>query len=320
LKVKVLNRQLDLAIDELAAAKNKKPEPGLWDWVYGGIMSVANPGTLAASAAFSNAAANNAQTVADAQKKVDDILIQLNEAQTEAGSNTTTGSGLSDEEKKKLFNKQKAILSEAQRHAEAMLSIQTDNDNVALVLKIKHFDQMIALYKKFGEDTKGLENQRAEAEAKLSRETAAKAKDIYKPRLTANKEVLKTVETDEKKHQKNLQDAAKLTTEDKLQLLYDERQAVADTLGQTAKMFAQHTAAYQALASAQALIDTYTSAESAYKAVVGIPFVGPGLAAAAAAAAIFAGLERVKQINSVQVPAATGYAEGGRLRKGETGL
>ncbi|HEX2984304.1 MAG TPA: tape measure protein [Ignavibacteriales bacterium] len=231
----------------------------------------------------------------------------------------TPGKVLTDEEKKKLFNEQKSILSEKQRHAEAMLAIQTDNDNVALALKIRHFEQMIELYKKFNQDTKSLENQRAETEAKLTRESAVKEKEMLKPKLQVNKEVMKTVEVDEKEHQENIQEAAELTTENKLQLLLDERQAVADSLGQTSQMFAKHTAAYQALASAQALIDTYTSAEAAYKAVVGVPFVGPALAAAAATAAIVAGFARVKEINSVSVPSATGYAEGGRLKKGEAG-
>ncbi|HEX2984476.1 MAG TPA: hypothetical protein VHO28_13115, partial [Ignavibacteriales bacterium] len=93
----------------------------------------------------------------------------------------------------------------------------------------------------------------------------------------------------------------------------------ADGLGQTSQMFAKHTAAYQAFASAQALIDTYTSAESAYKSMVGIPFVGPALAVAAAAAAIVAGMEQVAQINSIAVPSAPGYALGGRLKQGEAG-
>ena len=60
--------------------------------------------------------------------------------------------------------------------------------------------------------------------------------------------------------------------------------------------------AFKAFASAQALINTYSSAVAAYNAMAGIPFVGPALAVAAAAAAIAAGLANVAVINSTQPP------------------
>lgn len=64
----------------------------------------------------------------------------------------------------------------------------------------------------------------------------------------------------------------------------------------------------KAAAIAQATIDTYKSAVSAYSAMVGIPVVGPALAVAAAAAAIAAGLNNVAQISGVQL------AEGGLVK------
>lgn len=67
--------------------------------------------------------------------------------------------------------------------------------------------------------------------------------------------------------------------------------------------------AYQALAIAEAMINTYQSATGAYNAMVNIPYVGPALGAVAAAAAIAAGLAQVAQIRSQQ-PA---YAEGGEI-------
>lgn len=66
----------------------------------------------------------------------------------------------------------------------------------------------------------------------------------------------------------------------------------------------------------QATIATYESATKAYNALAGIPIVGPGLAVAAAAAAIAAGLANIAVIQSQEVP---GLAEGGRLRKGQAG-
>lgn len=58
-------------------------------------------------------------------------------------------------------------------------------------------------------------------------------------------------------------------------------------------------------ATAQATIDTYAAATAAYRALSGIPIVGPVLGAAAAASIMTAGLANVARINAVQM------AEGG---------
>ena len=60
--------------------------------------------------------------------------------------------------------------------------------------------------------------------------------------------------------------------------------------------------AAKAISIAQTTIDTYQSATAAYKAVAGIPVVGPGLAVAAAAAAIAAGIMNVNKIINTKVP------------------
>lgn len=54
----------------------------------------------------------------------------------------------------------------------------------------------------------------------------------------------------------------------------------------------------KAAAVAQAVIDTYSSAQSAFASLSGIPVVGPALGIAAAAAAVTAGVMRVNQISS----------------------
>lgn len=64
---------------------------------------------------------------------------------------------------------------------------------------------------------------------------------------------------------------------------------------------------WKQMSMAQAMVDTYASANAAYKAMAGIPVVGPGLAIAAAAAAIGAGLANVAAIMNTAPPkAATG--------------
>ena len=63
---------------------------------------------------------------------------------------------------------------------------------------------------------------------------------------------------------------------------------------------------YKALATTQAIIDTVSSAQSAYKSIVGIPYIGPFLAPIAAAAAVVAGMANVKAIQNEQLPSSGG--------------
>lgn len=67
----------------------------------------------------------------------------------------------------------------------------------------------------------------------------------------------------------------------------------------------------KAAAISQTVIDTYSSAQAAYKSLAGIPVVGPGLAVAAAASAIAAGLARVSQIRSTPFGGGTAVTSGG---------
>lgn len=70
------------------------------------------------------------------------------------------------------------------------------------------------------------------------------------------------------------------------------------------------------LARAQAIVDTYAGATAAYKAMAGIPVVGPALGAAAAAAAVASGLARVAAINQTSL---TSQAAGNVPSPGGTG-
>jgi TP901 family phage tail tape measure protein len=77
-------------------------------------------------------------------------------------------------------------------------------------------------------------------------------------------------------------------------------------LSATAQVFGEKGArAAKAFAIAQATVDTYASAVSAYKAMAGIPVVGPVLGAVAAAGAIASGLAQIQAIK------ATKYQQGG---------
>jgi len=82
--------------------------------------------------------------------------------------------------------------------------------------------------------------------------------------------------------------------------------SLAATFGSVAGLFEQQSAEYKLFASAEAIVATYSGATKAYDALAQIPYVGPALGTAAAAAAIVAGLANVAQINGVQF-AAGGY-------------
>ena len=78
--------------------------------------------------------------------------------------------------------------------------------------------------------------------------------------------------------------------------------AIADTLMKTAQLLGEQTGVGKALAVISATISTITSAQKAYEATIGIPFVGPVLAPINAGLAIATGIKNVKKIMSVQVP------------------
>ena len=77
-------------------------------------------------------------------------------------------------------------------------------------------------------------------------------------------------------------------------------QSIGKIFGNVANMMNKNSeeglAAYKAFATASAIIDTLASAVAAYKSLAGIPLAGPALGAAAAAAAVTAGMANVMQI------------------------
>lgn len=78
--------------------------------------------------------------------------------------------------------------------------------------------------------------------------------------------------------------------------------------GSMATIWGEESKVGKGFATAQALIDTYSAANSAYSAMAGIPIVGPALGAAAAAAAVVAGIANVKKIWEVDESGASGVS------------
>lgn len=101
------------------------------------------------------------------------------------------------------------------------------------------------------------------------------------------------------------------------QLLTDEEKAGFDQfVGNLAEMGKQNKAAFiawKAMATAQTIISTYEGAQNAFTSLSKIPYIGPALGIAAAAAAIGAGMMRVQAIMATQYQ---GRAKGGSVLGG----
>jgi hypothetical protein len=91
---------------------------------------------------------------------------------------------------------------------------------------------------------------------------------------------------------------SKLQAEQREQALAGSVQVTSDLLGSLAANFAENSEEYKALATTQAVIDTYGSANAAYKSAAEIPYVGFILGPIAAAAAVAAGIANVRKIQS----------------------
>lgn len=132
------------------------------------------------------------------------------------------------------------------------------------------------------------ENQRYQLELEAAEKTGADTDIIKQKHATIQKGI-----------ERNVQD-------NKLQL-------ASDTFGNLAAILGKESAAGKAMAVAQATIDTYKAATSAYSAMSGIPIVGPVLGAIAAGAAVAAGIANVKKITSTKTASVPTRAEGGTI-------
>lgn len=82
--------------------------------------------------------------------------------------------------------------------------------------------------------------------------------------------------------------------------------AVSNTLEMASELAGKQTGVGKTLAVVAATISMFTSAQKAYEATIGIPFVGPTLAPINAGLAIAVGLKNIANINKVKVPGGGG--------------
>jgi hypothetical protein len=129
--------------------------------------------------------------------------------------------------------------------------------------------------------------------------------NLFAAEIAANQEKINIILSDEDKASAVYLKQKKKESDEEKKIRQDTANAVSTILGgmaAAAKAFGQDGfEVYKALAEAQALVNTYSSAVAAYSSTVGIPIVGPALAPIAAAAAVAAGLANVAQINATHL-------------------
>ena len=89
---------------------------------------------------------------------------------------------------------------------------------------------------------------------------------------------------------------------------------MSSTAGNMATILGEETEAGKAFAVTQATIDTFASAQAAFKSMAGIPYVGPALGAIAAAAAVAGGIANIKAIQGASSSGPSGGGGGGGAR------
>lgn len=249
--------------------------------------------------------------VSDQAKQLRTSLIELSSGGVERLKGAFSGSeGL--DKATEVLERIRAKLAEVADQSDATTQRQIDNNNrVREVLEETYLEQVVRE-----------ENQRAEKEAKQSADF-----DKFLARIEKENELLRKIDEDWARAQiqrnKDVQNAIllenKLSSEKRLEILAKEREAedkirqeryeagkkALDDLATLQNAKSKELAAVgKAAAISSTIISTYEGATKAFAALSGIPIVGPALGAAAAAAAIVAGLARVQAIRGT--PLATG--------------
>jgi hypothetical protein len=257
------------------------------------------------------------------------------------------------EEKKKKDEKEK---EELQRQKDALKAIEEKNANEIEDLKAKTDREKLEIQKQ--RDLEELDNIKLSEEEKQKARLEILEKYRIKGEELDAIEAEKKTQTDLEKKQKELEDQT-LTFEERRAILdeqnaiitegdfkteeertkakdanvkarieldklegkakIDALDAVSQTLAGASELLGKETAAGKAMAIASATISTFLSAQKAYDATVGIPYVGPFLAPVNAGLAIASGIKNVKSILSVKVPGGGGGASAPSISSSATG-
>lgn len=267
------------------------------------------------------------------KKTVDSIDKLWAAAEPPATKPKKKGGGLSDTSEDEKANKEAERL--AKERADAILLIEREARDMSLDETAKEINALTDKYQeeikmfedKEGQKTEVLEEnarQRAALEDNLSGNIN---KVLNKEKAALKKARREKMDAIEEESIKRSDLAGKIALEEQkaanaraAQAKLDKQMAiegVSTQLGQMANLFEGHAkfiAIYKTMAVAQATMDTYASAVSAYNSAVKTPIVGPVLGPIAAGIAVAAGLVNVQKI------ATTKFAYGGVATGGTPGV
>lgn len=241
--------------------------------------------------------ARQAETAAARQKKAADAFL----AQVDRTSGDEIARITATEQQKleqlNAFNQQGLIVGQQYEQAKTDIQLAAEDARQKELEKRRNtqarqqneHDQFIANIQAL--NATELELLDAQNEAKL-----AKAKEMHDKGRISEKEYQDSIAAIQKSTEKKKEEV-------QLGALGDMTSNLKTALG-------EGNALYKAAAITQTIIDTYKGATAAYSAFAGIPIVGPALGAAAAGAAIAAGMARVSAIRSAR-------EQGGNLAPGQ---
>jgi len=184
-------------------------------------------------------------------------------------------------EKEEAEAKQKAIDDKALADKEALLLSEGER-----LLAIQQENALLMI-----EDA----NERALAQIEIDRENA-----LNSVADTEHTEAMKA-EINEK-YNKKKQAQNKATSDAERKLGIGDLAAVGSVLGSMASLQQEGTAGWKTTKIAEARINSFMSASSAYSAMAGIPVIGPALGIIAAGAALVSGQKQVEQIKATEIP------------------
>ena len=237
-----------------------------------------------------------ADKIVEEQKKANEALNALDDKSTTKDKKpvTTTDPNIKkqeDELKKKFQQLEESLQSEEQR-------------------EINSFNNRLKILDDYYAGRQHLDSRYAELREKLETQHQAKLKQIQK---TAREDEIRKNLTAQGVLSSDIEKRLELenaTRAEQAKFVLDNTVKTFEALGQQNKKAFE---AYKAFAVAQAIIDTYKSAQSAFTALAGIPVVGPVLGFSAAAAAVAAGFARV---NAIRSQTYGGRREGGPVTGG----
>lgn len=204
---------------------------------------------------------------------------------------------------------------------EAKLGSDWKYTNEGIAAYRKFYNEKLSLYQKDSEDYKNIQRDlwSFERELKEKNTTTTSGETFVRPEkqsgvleglsveLQMEEDMFKEsreriFQTTKEYIQKQIEEERKAAEQRRLieeQVKTAKLDIAKNTLSSLSTIIGEQTAVGKAAAIAATTIDTYQSATAAYKAMAGIPVVGPALGAAAAAAAVISGIANVKRILSV---------------------